>query len=103
MYGISVLTLPNVDLDRIRALDTCTVSNAIEGLNVRLRNEGFTSGALRCRFPNFEPMLGYAVTGRVKRSSPPMTGSCYYERMDFWHSVATVPDPRVILVQEVSL
>jgi regulator of RNase E activity RraA len=96
-----VLTLPSVDLDRIRALDTCTVSNAIEMLNVRLRNEGFISGAVRCQFPNFEPMLGYAVTGRIKSSSPPMTGRCYYDRMDFWSYVTTVPEPRVIVVQDV--
>jgi 4-hydroxy-4-methyl-2-oxoglutarate aldolase len=101
MYGISVLTLPSVDLDRIRALDTCTVSNAIERLNIRLRNEGFISGAVRCRFPSFQPMLGHAVTGRIKSSSPPMTGRCYYDRMDFWSYVAIIPEPRVIVVQDV--
>jgi regulator of RNase E activity RraA len=99
--GISVLTLPSLDLDKIRSLDTCTVSNAIERLNVRLRNEGFISGAVRCRFPNFEPMLGYAVTGRIRSSSPPMSGRCYYDRMDFWSYVATIPEPRVIVLEDV--
>jgi 4-hydroxy-4-methyl-2-oxoglutarate aldolase len=99
--GISVLTLPSLDLDRIRSLDTCTASNAIERLNVRLRSEGFISGAVRCRFPNFEPMLGYAVTGRIRSSSPPMSGRCYYHRMDFWSYVATIPEPRVIVLQDV--
>jgi 4-hydroxy-4-methyl-2-oxoglutarate aldolase len=99
--GISVLALPSLDLDKIRALDTCTASNAIERLNVRLRNEGFISGAVRCRFPNFEPMLGYAVTGRIRSSSPPMSGRCYYDRMDFWSYVATIPEPRVIVLQDV--
>jgi 4-hydroxy-4-methyl-2-oxoglutarate aldolase len=90
-----------VPLDKIRALDTCTVSNAIERLRVRLRNEGFITGALRSRFPNFEPMLGYAVTGRIRSSSPPMTGRCYYYRMDFWNYVTTIPEPRVIVLQDV--
>jgi regulator of RNase E activity RraA len=99
--GSSVLTLPSLDLDKIRSLDTCTVSNAIERLNVRLRNEGFISGAVRCRFPNFEPMLGYAVTGRIRSSSPPMSGRCYYDRMDFWSYVATIPEPRVIVLEDV--
>jgi 4-hydroxy-4-methyl-2-oxoglutarate aldolase len=107
MDGIRVLTPPDLDLhkigplDKIRAMDTCTVSNAIERLNVRLRNEGFIAGALRCRFPNLEPMLGYAVTGRIRSSSPPMTGRCYYDRMDFWNYVATIPAPRVIVLQDV--
>ena len=95
------LTLPSLDLDRIRAQDPCTASNAIERLIVRLRNEGFISGAVRCRFPNFEPMLGYAVTGRIRSSSPPMSGRCYYDRMDFWSYVATIPEPRVIVLQDV--
>jgi 4-hydroxy-4-methyl-2-oxoglutarate aldolase len=107
--GISVLTRPRLDLDKIRSLDldkirsmdTCTVSNSIEKLNVRLRNEGFISGGIRCRFPNFEAMLGYAITGRIRSSSPPMSARCYYDRMDFWSYVATIPEPRVIVVQDV--
>jgi len=76
------------------------VSNAIERLNIRLRNEGFV-GCVRCRFPDFEPMLGYAVTGQIRSTSPPMRGLCYYDRMDFWNYVATIPEPRVIVLQDV--
>ena len=96
-----MLTLPSLDLEKIRSLDTCMASNAIERLNVRVRNEGFISGAVLCRFPDFEPMLGYAVTGRIRSSSPPMSGRCYYDRMDFWSYVATIPDPRVIVLEDV--
>ena len=91
----------SADLEKIRALDTCTVSNAIERLNVRLRNEGFISGSVRCRFPNMAPMVGYAVTGRIKSSSPPMSGRCYYDRMDFWNYMTTIPAPRVLVLQDV--
>jgi 4-hydroxy-4-methyl-2-oxoglutarate aldolase len=89
------------DLDRLRTLDTCTISNAIERLNLRLRNEGFISRVSRCRFPNFDPMLGYAVTGRIRTSSPPISGRCYYDRMDFWQYVTSIPAPRVILMEDV--
>jgi 4-hydroxy-4-methyl-2-oxoglutarate aldolase len=85
----------------LRTLDTCTVSNAIERLNVRLRNEGFISRATRCRFPNLEPMLGYAVTGRIRTSSPPISGRCYYDRMDFWEYVTRIPAPRVIVMEDI--
>jgi 4-hydroxy-4-methyl-2-oxoglutarate aldolase len=85
----------------LRALDGCTVSNAIERLGVRMRNEGFISGAVRCRFPNFPPLVGYAVTGRIRSSSPPMHGRCYYDRMDFWRYLAEVPGPRVMVLQDV--
>ena len=46
-------------------------------------------------------MLGYAVTGRIRSSSPPMSGRCYYDRMDFWQYVATIPEPRVLVLQDV--
>jgi regulator of RNase E activity RraA len=30
-----------------------------------------------------------------------MSGRCYYDRMDFWSYVATIPEPRVIVLQDV--
>jgi len=93
--------LPPADFERLRALDTCTVSNAIERFNVRQRNEGFLSGAIQCRFPHLPPMLGYAVTGRIRTSSAPMTGTCYFDRIDFWKYVTEIPEPRVIVLEDV--
>lgn len=98
------MTHPSIskgDLEKISELDTCTVANAIERLNLRMRNEGFASGAVRCRFPDFKPMLGYAVTGRIRTSSPPISGRCYYDRIDFWRYLATLPAPRVIVFEDV--
>lgn len=101
METLSKLTNKRAELDKICSLDTCTVSNAIERLSVRLRNEGFVAGGLRCRFPNLTPMVGYAVTGSIRTSSPPMSGRCYYDRMDFWTYVANMPEPRVLVLQDV--
>jgi 4-hydroxy-4-methyl-2-oxoglutarate aldolase len=92
--------LSDVDLERLRAFDTCTVSNAIERLNARMRNEGFVYGAVRCRFPDLPPMVGYAATGRIRTASPPMAHRCYYDRIDWWTYVASLPKPRVIVVQD---
>lgn len=97
-------TLPNVlaaaDLEKLRAFDSCTISNAIERLNVRLRNEGFLSGVVRCQFPHLSPMVGYAATARVRSSSPPMSNRCYYDRLDWWRYVDSLPEPRVIVLQD---
>ena len=95
------MTEPDTVFDKLKTLDTCTASNAIERSNVRLRNEGFIAGALRCRFQNFEPMLGYAVTGRIRSASAPLSGRCYYDRMDFWKYLATLPEPRVMVLEDV--
>ncbi len=97
----STLHLSPDDLERLRSLDSCSVSNAIETFNVRLRNEGFVAGALRCVFPNFAPTVGYAVTGRIRASAPPLAGRCYFNRMDWWKYLITVPAPRVIVMQDV--
>src|SRR6202167_2287656 len=87
--------------ESLRHLDTCSVSNAIERFNVRLRNEGFVSGAVRCRFPQLPPMLGYAVTARVRTSSAPMNGRCYFDRMDWWTYVESAAGPRVLVHQDI--
>jgi 4-hydroxy-4-methyl-2-oxoglutarate aldolase len=98
------LTMPGAlsvaDLEKLSALDTCTVSNAIERLNVRLRNEGFVAGVVQCRFPNLKPMVGYAATGRIRTASPPMAHRCYYDRIDWWNYVASLPEPRVMMLQD---
>jgi 4-hydroxy-4-methyl-2-oxoglutarate aldolase len=94
-------TLPETDFDKLRRFDTCSISNAIERFNVRLRNEGFVSGSIHCEFPHFSPMLGYAATAKVRTSSAPMTGRFYHDNMDWWHYVASIPKPRVIIFEDV--
>jgi 4-hydroxy-4-methyl-2-oxoglutarate aldolase len=93
--------LTAAELANLGSLDTCTVSNAIECFQVRLRNEGFVSGAVRCRFPDLPPMIGYAATARIRTASPPMTHRCYYDRMDWWTYVASVPGPRVMVLEDM--
>jgi 4-hydroxy-4-methyl-2-oxoglutarate aldolase len=88
------------DLDRLRHFDSCTLSNAIERFDVRLRNEGYMSGSVRCQFPALPPMIGYAVTGRIRTYAPPMTGGWYYENMELWRQLATAPAPRVLVMRD---
>lgn len=96
-----VHALSQADFDRLTRLDTCTVSNVIERLNVRLRNEGFAHDTVRCLFPHFGPMLGYAVTATIRSSTQPITGGWYYDRLDWWNSFLAVPAPRVVVLQDV--
>jgi 4-hydroxy-4-methyl-2-oxoglutarate aldolase len=94
--------LSPASFDAIRQLDTCLVSNAIERLHVRMRNEGSVSGtAVRCQFPAFQPMLGYAATGRLRSSAAPIYGRCYHENMSWWRYLASMPEPRIMVIQDV--
>ena len=87
--------------EALRRLDTCTVANAIETFEVRLRNEGFADGTVRCMFPRLEPMLGYAVTARIRSSTPPPDGRAYLDRTDWWNHILSVPAPRVVVIQDI--
>ena len=98
---IETAPLPNAVLESLLKFDTCTVSNAVERLKGRLRNEGSVSGReVHCLFPELPPILGYAVTGRMRSTSPPVTGRAYHENMHWWRYVASVPEPRVMVVED---
>lgn len=88
-------------IDALRQLDSCIISNAIETFNLRLRNEGFANSSIRCFFERLPPMVGYAVTARIRCSDPPPTGHSYFDRTDWWDLIVNVPEPRVVVIQDV--
>ncbi len=89
-------------LECLRRLDACTLANAIETFNERLRNEGFVDSSVRCLFPRLNPMLGYAATVKIRGSLPPTADGNYADRTDWWDYILSLPAPRVVVVQDVS-
>jgi regulator of RNase E activity RraA len=87
-------------LEFLRKTDTCTVSNAIEIFNVRMRNEGFVHGVTHCLFPKLPPVAGYAAVGRIRTTAPPIANLCYYNRTDWWDYVASLPSPKIIAIED---
>jgi len=81
--------------------DTCTVANAIETFNIRMRHEGFTQDAIKCQFAELNPVAGYAITGRIRTTAPPVANVCYYHRTDWWEYVASFPSPKIIVIRDV--
>jgi 4-hydroxy-4-methyl-2-oxoglutarate aldolase len=96
---VSVLT-PEL-IDRYRRFDGPSVSNAIETFELRLRNEGFADGRVRCMFPDQPAVIGHAVTARIRCSAPPPVGHSYHDRTDWWSYIVSVPAPRIVVVQDV--
>ncbi len=96
---MSVLT-PEL-VEQYQRLDGPSVANAIETFDLRLRNEGFADGRLRCLFPQHAPVIGYAVTARIRCSAPPPIGHRYHDRTDWWNYIATLPSPRIVVVQDL--
>jgi 4-hydroxy-4-methyl-2-oxoglutarate aldolase len=89
------------ELEALRGLDTCTVSNAIETFEVRLRNAGFADARIRCMFEDFPPMVGYAATAQLRSGEPPIAGRIYVDRTDWWKSILEVPAPRIVVLEDL--
>ena len=86
-------------LDFLRQTDTCTVSNAIESFDVRMRNEGYIHTGPRCLFPELPPVAGYALTGRIRTTVPPVIRNrCYYNSPEWWEYVAGAAGPKVMVL-----
>lgn len=95
------LPLTEEKLKTLREFDTCMIANAVETFNVRLHNTGFTGGRIRSMFPEAGPMVGYAVTARLRSGEPPIGGGTFHDRADFWNYVRQGPYPRVLVLEDM--
>jgi 4-hydroxy-4-methyl-2-oxoglutarate aldolase len=95
------LGLTEEELESLRQFDSCMVANAVEKFKVRLRNTGFTDASIHCMFPDAPPMVGYAVTARLRTGDPPITGKTYRDRTDFWNNILDVPAPRILVLEDM--
>ncbi len=93
--------LSDEDLDALRRVDTCMVSNAIETFDIRLRNTGFTDASIRCMFADLPPLLGYATTARLRSEDPPIAGLRFHDRTEWWNSIVNVPGPRIVVLEDM--
>ena len=88
-------------IQQLGAFETCLVADAIESFGIRLRNEGFATAGFRCLFKNLPPIVGYAATCKVRSTDPPIVGSRYKERTDWWKHIRGIPAPRVVVMQDI--
>lgn len=87
-------------LEELSRFDSCTLANAIERINVRPRNEGYMSNGPVCRFPRLPPVVGHAVTGRIRTYMPPVAGKCYFDNIEWWRYLNTIPRPRIVVLED---
>ena len=87
-------------LAALRAVDSSTVANAIEGLHIRGLTEGYADVRLRCVIPQAVPMVGRAVTARIDSTSPAGGDSAAGAQM-LISAVGNAPQPSVVVFQEV--
>jgi 4-hydroxy-4-methyl-2-oxoglutarate aldolase len=88
------------DIGYLKSVDSPTLSNAIELLKVRPRERGFTPLDIRCLFPEFGVMCGYAVTAQVE-SATQMEPFRLENFVELYRLVEQAPKPAVIVLQEI--
>lgn len=86
--------------ESLRAIDTPTISNAIELLQLRPKHEGFAPLEIRCLFPELGSMCGYAVTAQVETVTKvnPKEERAFIELFD---AVSKSARPSVVVLQEI--
>ena len=90
--------LTQAQLDALAQLDTPTIANALEELNIRPRTEGFMRPEIKCVSPVGGTVVGYAVTGLIsaRHRSPKALG-----RPDYWDAIMAVPAPRMVVLHDI--
>jgi regulator of RNase E activity RraA len=86
-------------IEYLQSVDTPTLSNAIEVLQVRPRNEGFTPVNIRCLFPELGRMVGHAVTAHVETMTPGTADRGSF--LPLYEAVKECPKPAIVVFQEV--
>jgi len=92
--------LSKKELEALQKITTPTIANAIEVFNIQPRNMGFMTPDIRCILPELGIMVGYAVTCKIVADQPAAPGR-EVARPDWWDYIAQIPEPRVVLVQDL--
>ena len=87
-------------LAALREFSTPTICNAIETFNLRARNAGFMDHTIACRFPELGPMVGYAVTARIRAKDPPQKGE-EMSHSTVWAEFEKIPKPWVVVIEDL--
>lgn len=98
-----VNTLSDALFERLRAVDTPTVCNAIEVAQGRRGFARFTRGTMQHSRPGAPPIVGFARTARISGLAPPLEAPevIRARRMDYFRSMAAGPRPAVAVVEDV--
>jgi regulator of RNase E activity RraA len=89
------------ELEVLRRINSPTIANAIETFDVRPRGEGVSDTRIRCQFPEFGVLLGYACTATIL-SAKPAPPKRRVSRTDYWDYTKQFPGPKITVIQDLS-
>ena len=88
------------ELEALRQIDTPTICNAIEPLQVRSNTQGFMGWDIRCMFPEFGVMVGYAVTATLDTVTPGRVHDRAV-RFEFFQAIQDSARPAVLVLKDI--
>jgi 4-hydroxy-4-methyl-2-oxoglutarate aldolase len=91
-------TINKETLEALKQIDGPSICNAIEGFNIRPKNQGFMLPEIKTIFRDFPPLVGYAVTGVIAANQPE---GRTVPREEWWDLIVSVPEPRFIILHDI--
>ena len=88
-------------LAKLAKFDTPSVCNFIELFEIRPRNQGYMDGRIKCNFPDFPPIVGYACTAAFRSDAPPAGGDAYGSIGQQLAQFAKLPGPPIVVFQDL--
>jgi hypothetical protein len=96
--GATTGSLSEELLPQLRKIDTPTIANALELMDIRPRTEGFMRPEVKSVSPVTETYVGYAVTGVIsaRHKSPNAV-----ERTDYYETILEIPAQRMVVLHDL--
>lgn len=83
---------------KLKRWNTPTIYNGWEQITGRPRTSGYNLEETRDFMPEFGPMVGYAVTVKIKPSEPAPNPNAWTEYRNY---LASIPGPKIIVMQDI--
>jgi regulator of RNase E activity RraA len=88
-------------LKKLVKYDTPTICNVIELFDVIPRNRGYMDARVKCNFPEFPPVVGYACTAAFRSDAPPKGGDAYGSIQKQLEQFEQLPGPAMVVFQDL--
>ena len=88
----------------LKAVDTPTICNAIEAIQGRRRNDGFTRSTVIAAHPGLPAMVGFAKTAVIRADQPSADPASVVRerRLGYYRYVAAGPAHRLVVIEDRS-
>lgn len=95
------MSITPATLAKLAKYDTPTICNVIELFDIRPRNRGYMDARVKCNFPEFPPIVGFACTAAFRSDAPPAGGDAYGSIQKQLQQFAELPGPAVVVFQDL--